>query len=542
MSQKLYVLATQQVYSDKHLYKEGEIASVHTATTAARAQAEKLAKKASFPARNMFVVVTWPEDLEKGQCYPEVLEKWKQDDYDQRALWVMKCIIDPGWHGRPPLTADQLCADLVDLRLSIEELHARYEQVAKDQLEGEARKKLVEAERRAKVFATKSDLADKVARDEITITFPAVRGMQAGKAYYVAQVPYPTLLKLFKFDEEDVLPADMRAQRVLNERRAEDIGNYIAENPYDYVLPAITASVSAEMNFEAVEVPGAADRVGLLHVPLDATFLINDGQHRRRGIEHALRKSTFLRDETIAVTIFYDQGLQRSQQIFADINGKQVKPSNAINSLYDRRNPFNAWAISVVEMVPEIRKRIDFENASVGAKSMKLWSILAFKKFISHLTGITEKNIQDQESDQLRHTEDFIVEFFDECRRQIPQWSSMLDGHVSAFEVRENLVIGHAVWLEALGIFGRRALFYKSDRCAETGPIHAADAEWAMMEALGDIEPQKAAKMWDGRCVVLGKMQKTTDGVKSTASQLLKLAKVPLTDDMSALEERLAGN
>ncbi|CAH2802664.1 MAG: unnamed protein product [uncultured Caballeronia sp.] len=163
-------------------------------------------------------------------------------------------------------------------------------------------------------------------------------------------------MKLFTFDDEEAVPAHLRAQRVLNERCAEDIGVYVTENPDDYVLPAITASVSSEISFEpiAVAVAGAAGRIGLLHIPMDATLLINDGQHRRRGIEHAIAKRPTLREETITVTIFFDQGLERSQQIFADINGKQVKPSSAINALYDRRDPFNAWALSVMGILPGI--------------------------------------------------------------------------------------------------------------------------------------------------------------------------------------------
>ncbi len=150
---------------------------------------------------------------------------------------------------------------------------------------------------------------------------------------------------------------------------------------------------------------------------MDATLLINDGQHRRKGIEHALLRNPRLRDETITVTIFFDQGLERSQQMFADINGKQVKPSSAINALYDRRNPFNAWVLSVIGMVPEIGPRIDVENSSVPAKSYKLWSLVAFKKFLSLLTGLTEKNIADVDAERLHAIDDFLLKFFETCAR-----------------------------------------------------------------------------------------------------------------------------
>ena len=59
------------------------------------------------------------------------------------------------------------------------------------------------------------------------------------------------------------------------------------------------------------------------------------------------------------------------------------------------------------------------------------------------------------------------------------------------------------------------------------------------MAALAKIDPRREALMWENRCVVLGKMQKTADGVKGTAARLLLLANVKLPADMAELQERL---
>jgi hypothetical protein len=228
--------------------------------------------------------------------------------------------------------------------------------------------------------------------------------------------------------------------------------------------------------------------------------------------------------------------------MFADINGKQVKPSSAINALYDRRNPFNAWVLSVINMLPGIGARIDVENSSVGAKSYKLWSLIAFKKFLSLLTGVTEKNVETLDVETLRALDAFLLTFFEACARHIPQWKAMVAGDIPAVEVREQFVIGHAVWLEALAMFARRALFAADGTTfgePEEGLIAPAQARWARLAALEKIDSRKAAQMWAGRCVVLGKMQKTSDGVKGTAIRMLRLANVSLTKDMHALERRL---
>lgn len=531
---KHYILATRSVYTGKELLAEAAIVSGHVDYSVAMSKASKL-ERSAIHGRGAFALIESADDLEKGKCYPELLEKWKAEKYERDAISTMKSVIDPAWKGGAPETDETIAWWLQELGLSLEQLRETYGEKAQAELDAARAQKLQDAEQRAQRSATKAQLSQE-RREEITFAFPAVRGVQAGRAYYAAQIPYPILVKLFTFDDEDVVPADMRAQRVLSEKRAKDIADYVSENPNDYVLPAITASVSAEMSFEPVAVGGAADRVGVLHVPLGATLLINDGQHRRRGIEHALRQRPSLRDETIVVTIFYDQGLRRSQQMFADINGKQVKPSSAINSLYDRRSPFNAWALSVLELLPEIRKRIDFENGSVGAKSYKLWSVVAFKKFLSCLTGVNDKNILEVGGLRLREIESFVVRFFAECKENIPQWAAMIYQQLSAFEVRENLVIGHAVWLEALGLFGRHALLYGS-MPSKDGLVAPEFAMWVRMQSLKQIDPQKGSEMWEGRCVVLGKMLKTSTGVKATAARLLKEANIPLPKDMQLLDE-----
>jgi DNA sulfur modification protein DndB len=47
-----------------------------------------------------------------------------------------------------------------------------------------------------------------------TYTFPALRGIQAGKEYYVAMCPLELLPKIFLFDDAS-LPPELRAQRTV---------------------------------------------------------------------------------------------------------------------------------------------------------------------------------------------------------------------------------------------------------------------------------------------------------------------------------------
>src|SRR5262245_57250592 len=119
--------------------------------------------------------------------------------------------------------------------------------------------------------------------------FPAIRGLQARREYYVSMCPLRLLPKIFLFNEEELVP-ELRAQRTLNKSRLPDMTRYILDNRSGYVFSAITASIDGQVRFEPLGSESDSKRVGLLHIPMSAQFIINDGQHRRAAIEMALRE------------------------------------------------------------------------------------------------------------------------------------------------------------------------------------------------------------------------------------------------------------
>jgi len=85
--------------------------------------------------------------------------------------------------------------------------------------------------------------------DGNSLEFTAIRGVQAGSAYYVIMVPLKVVPRLFKFDDE-AMPAELRAQRVLNKGRVPAISNYIVNNSSEYILSSLCASIDGEIEFE----------------------------------------------------------------------------------------------------------------------------------------------------------------------------------------------------------------------------------------------------------------------------------------------------
>ena len=106
--------------------------------------------------------------------------------------------------------------------------------------------------------------------------FPAVKGTQAGKEYYIAMIPLGLLSKLFP-NEEDIVQPEFRAQRRINEARIPEIKKYILDNRKNYVFSALSASIDGEFSFKSSN----AGDVGYLEIDMNSTFLINDGQHRK---------------------------------------------------------------------------------------------------------------------------------------------------------------------------------------------------------------------------------------------------------------------
>lgn len=458
--------------------------------------------------------------FKKGETYAEVASAKMAQLFDQNAIALLIKIEEAKESGGD---LDALAKEVELFDMTLAQLIDRYGQAAQEKRQADAQAARERAEQQSRVQAVGNALAEEFA--DFTYAFPAVSGIQASKEYYVAQVPYRQLVRLFTFDDEELVPPQLRAQRKLNETRAEAIGDYMLNNTAEYVLPSITASVDQSMRFEPYA-PGQA--LGQLRIPMDATLLINDGQHRRRGIEKAIKKNPRLKDETIAVVIYFDQGLQRSQQMFADINNNQVKPSSALNLVYNHRDPFAAWIKELLQRpgMRRIADRIDMERSSVAATSSNLWSIVAFKKFIERFFGVTARKFPEYiEGRDLEDMARFVELFLGALGPNLQIWQAMLEYSFSAPEVREKFVCGHAVFLEALGMLAYHLV--------ESG------RDLSDLEGLKAISVGKQMDYWQGRCVVNGKMNKTTDGVKLTAAQLCEFAGVALPPELAQAHEEV---
>ncbi|KAM3116317.1 DNA sulfur modification protein DndB [Phormidesmis sp. 146-33] len=343
--------------------------------------------------------------------------------------------------------------------------------------------------------------------------FPAIRGIQAGREYYVSMCPVRLIPKIFSFDDEEI-PPEMRAQRILNRSRVPEIARYILGNPTGYVFSAITVSINADIAFEAI---GSED-IGKLTVPMDARFVINDGQHRRAAFEQALKENPDLGDETIAVVFFLDIGLKRSQQMFTDLNRYAVHPDPSLNILYDSRDRKSILSKSVVKEVKIFDRLTDMERSNLPVRSSKLFTL-------SSIYSATQALLANHKDEEIEKQVEISVRFWRAVSSNILDWQQVFDKKVSPGEIRREYIHSHAVTLAGIGGAGATLLSAYPDK-------------WeAPLKVLRKIDWARSNPDWEGRVMYGGRLSKSRACVSFMTAYLKNAMKLPLTTEEERLEK-----
>jgi DNA sulfur modification protein DndB len=289
------------------------------------------------------------------------------------------------------------------------------------------------------------------------------------------------------------------------------------ENRSDYTFSAITASIDADVTFE--QVSDADSRLGRLHVPMDARFIINDGQHRHAAFKDALEADPSLGDETMAVVFFIDVGLARSQQMFADLNRHSVKPSASIGVLYDHREPMSALTRAVVGGNKVLREMTELEKVTLAPKSRKLFTLSAVHQAtLALLAGLDDRDADAQAA--------LAEKFWDAVIASFPEWRQSSSG-----EVRSEYINAHGTVLHALGRAGNA--FVRANR----------SVNWrTFTEALQRIDwTRRNARLWEGRALHAGHVSKSTQSVALTSSVIKRELGLELAADEARYEAALKG-
>jgi DNA sulfur modification protein DndB len=324
---------------------------------------------------------------------------------------------------------------------------------------------------------------------------------------------------MFVWDDDD-LPVELRAQRTLNKGRIPEIVRYIEDNTTSYTFSAITASIDASVRFVPAQASEVGSGLGTLRIPMDGRFIINDGQHRRAAIEQALRTNPELGDETIAVVFFLDKGLERCQQMFADLNRHAVRPSPSIGVLYDHRDPMAAVTRTVAAQSPVLRGFVEHASTSLAKASRKMFTLSAVhgahKALFAGVTTLAQQQMVD-----------VAMSMWKSLNCQFPEWEMIRAKKVHAPEIRRDFIHTHGIVLTALGRICNTLLL-------DGVPVKQWPQRLGRLAKL-DWSRNNTA-LWEGRALVGGTVSKASSNVVLTTAALRAHLGIPLSPEEQKAE------
>lgn len=351
--------------------------------------------------------------------------------------------------------------------------------------------------------------------------FPAVRGVQAGREFYVAMCPMAVVPKVFAPDEGSLRPHE-RGQRLLNKGRVPRLARFLLENPGDYAFSAITACIDGPATFEPIGEEQNWE-LGRLTVPVSANLLITDGQHRWRAICRALRQEPSLANETVPVVLYLDEGLERRQQLFADLNMHGVRPTRSLGILYDHRDPLAAMARILAEDVPLFSGRTEVEKTTISNRSGNLFTLSAIYQATAALLGKRQGDPAGEADLRI------AAKFWQVLGEVIPEWAAVIADEAKPWELRGKYVHAHGVVLQALGAAGHQLL------------VEVRDWEDRLRSgSMGEIDWSRSnERLWEGRALSHGRVSKARKHVSLTASYVKRRLDLELSPNELRLESDL---
>ncbi|UCI08257.1 DNA sulfur modification protein DndB [Mesorhizobium sp. B1-1-8] len=314
------------------------------------------------------------------------------------------------------------------------------------------------------------------------IQFPAMRGQMGTRTYFACLMPLDAIQSLFKFDPEERqwtdLSPEQREQRQLNKARVPALTSYMLENEEDYLFASITASYKSEPVFQAF---GDNENIGTLGLKLGDELTINDGQHRCAAIVEAVKKNPELGKQMISVLLFPWENITRVQQMFTDLNRHVVKTSKSLDVLFDKRDPISIATLIALEKVPVFKEYTEKVDASLKAKSTKIFTLAALYDANSDL-------LKEHASDDIEANAARLAAYWSKVADHMQDWKKVLAGMKSSTDLRSESISAHSTVLRALGGLGSELM---------------KEEDWQdRLSALSQINWSKTNPDWQDVCIV----------------------------------------
>ncbi len=277
------------------------------------------------------------------------------------------------------------------------------------------------------------------------VAVPALRGRQAGRIMYIL-MPNLSALGAYFRREVEASPED-NVQRTYQASRAVEIGEYIEDNPAEFVLGSLTYSIDVPGVFEEVE-PGS--NIGKLYIPLDASLKCIDGQHRAGGVREAMSTVEGLRDQHVGVVLYVEPELASRRQMFSDMNSHQRAVAKSVNVSFDSRDPFARVARDLSDEHPLLKGRVERELPSVRQSSEKLFTLGVVYDALGRCFAGVGGRVRNKARFTDREIQERGQDFFDVIVEARQEYRDIISKRITASELRTHSILASGPTLKVL--------------------------------------------------------------------------------------------
>lgn len=291
-----------------------------------------------------------------------------------------------------------------------------------------------------------------------------------------------------RFDEiSHLIDIDPSVQRNLSKSRVNKLHRYIVRG--GGFLPTITVSAS----FPLLKVPSGVDETFHLMLKKEQKLAVNDGQHRLRAIEKAVKTNPEVGSNQIGVLIFENMSPLEQRQLFHDLNFFPTKVPKGKAVEFDSSDLVKMLTKKIAEQVTYFQDRVDVGRTSITTLGMLYEST---KELVSG-RELTKYNFEQFVED--------AVEYWERVGEQMNDaWE--------ADQISPNLSTSRTTF-QILGRLGNKIWDMPSDEQAE------------IIERLGGVEWERTSPHWLGYMVSpeTGKQITGSSAFASCAARLYEL-------------------
>lgn len=355
-------------------------------------------------------------------------------------------------------------------------------------------------------------------------TLPVMRGIQAGRFYYLSMCHLGFVAKNFTLPAKDT-PEHKIIQRQMNPGRIPKITDYLVNYHDDYVLPPLIVSIDGDTTFTPLSSESENLQMGMLSIPESADFHINDGQHRCAAIRAALEEKPEMKLETIGVVFYTERGVIRSRQMFSDLNGHPVRTNANINATFDNRQFMPSVTKLAIEQAPVLQNRVERFASSCARGSPRLFTMSALVRAHNELLKTPEKKERDPDK-----SVETCVRFWTVLQENLPELEDVVTGDAQAKTIKENYLYPYSIALQALASVANELISINSNNWEEE------------LSEINNIDWTRDNSDWEGRAMSGGRLSTGGNNPALTKNYFKLQLGMKLNEQEEHLESMLQNN